>query len=100
MNFKSVTTHLPLELQHRVYLDIERANKLIKFGQFWAALFKVKLYWENAPLLNYGTWELKHGQTDWELVPYDISLCLDTGHAMLGAVSMEEARGRIIDVFN
>ena len=97
--FKSVTTHLPLELQHRIYSHIARGKRLIKFGEFLATLIGVNLYWENAPLLNFGTWDLKHGQTEWELVPYNIPLCFDTGHAILGAKSAEEARKTILTIF-
>lgn len=96
---KSVTTHLPLELQHRMYPDIIRAKRLIRWGMFLARLMRVKLYWENAPLLNYGTWDLKHGQMDWSLVPDTIPLCLDSGHVMLGTKSAEEAREAIQSIF-
>ena len=96
---KSVTTHLPLEFQHRVYKNIGHAWRLIVFGRFLAALFQIKLYWENAPLLNIGAWDLKHGQTEWELVPDDIPLCFDTGHAMLGSRTIEEAREIIRSTF-
>ncbi|MBI4158238.1 MAG: hypothetical protein HY505_01260 [Candidatus Yanofskybacteria bacterium] len=97
--YKSLTTHLPLELQHKFYSNVNRGRKLIKFGQFLAALFRTKLYWENAPLLNYEIWNLKHGQTEWELVPHEIFLCFDTGHAMLGAVSDKNAQEDILSIF-
>ena len=96
---KSVTTHLPLEFQHRVYKNIGHAWRLIVFGRFLAALFQIKLYWENAPLLRYGTWDLKHGPVDWSLVPANISLCFDTGHEMLGASNAAEAQERILNAF-
>lgn len=99
-NGKSLTTHLPLELQHNVYKNTPSAHRLVRFGNHLAALFKVKLYWENAPLLNYGTWDMKRGQTNWELVPRDIPLCLDVGHLMLGSASATEARTRILSLFN
>lgn len=95
----SLTTHLPLEFQHGIYTNKGLAGKLIKFGDTLAALLQVKLYWENAPLLNFGSWELKHGQTEWMLVPKDIALCLDVGHLMLGTASKEEARDTILAVF-
>lgn len=97
--FKSITTHLPLELQHHIYPRRSKGEKLIKFGNFLAALMSVNLYWENAPLLNFETWDLKHGQTEWELVPNNIPLCFDTGHAILGAKSPEEAREIILTIF-
>lgn len=96
---KSITTHLPLELQHRIYPRIKSGRRLIAFGKILAAIFRTKLYWENAPLFNYGVWNLKCGQTDWEIVPYDIALCLDTGHAMIGAQSSDEARNIIRSIF-
>lgn len=99
MSAQSVTSHLPLELQHTDYPHIERGKRLIRTGQFLAALTQTKLYWENAPLFNYGTWDLKHGQTDWGLVPDDIPLCFDTGHAMLGTASADEARKVILIIF-
>ena len=92
---KSVTTHLPLEMQHHIYPRKETGLKLIKFGNFLAALIRVKLYWENAPLLNYGVWDLKHGPTEWDLVPLIIPLCLDTGHLILGSESVREAQDKI-----
>ncbi|MBI4992064.1 MAG: hypothetical protein HZB99_02495 [Candidatus Harrisonbacteria bacterium] len=97
--FKSVTTHLPLELQHHIYPRRKKGERLIKFGEFLAALIQVNLYWENAPLFNFGTWDLKHGQIEWELVPKNIPLCFDTGHAMLGAKSSEKARESILTIF-
>jgi len=98
--YKSLTTHLPLELQHSIYPNVKTGTKLIKFGQIIAALFLVKLYWENAPLLNYGPLNLKHGQIDWNLIPRNIPLCFDMGHEILGAESIEEAKKRIMAVFN
>lgn len=95
---KSVTAHLPLELQHKKYLSTISGMRFVKFGEFMAALFKVPLYWENAPLLNYGIWDLKDGQTEWELVPRNIKLCFDTGHAMLGQKSPEQARENILAI--
>ena len=96
---KSLTTHLPLELQHRVYSRLGVAKKLVESGQFLAALFRINLYWENAPLLNYGTWDLKHGQTEWNLVPYNVPLCFDTGHAILGVLSDKQAQEEILAIF-
>ena len=98
LKVQSVTTHIPLELQHLIYQPKTKGEKLIKFGMSVAALFRTKLYWENAPLLNYGTWDLKHGQTEWDLVSKGIPLCLDTGHLILGAASLEEAQKRIRDI--
>src|SRR3989344_5305871 len=95
---KSVTTHLPLELQHHVYPKVKTATKLVKFGNFLAALVRVKLYWENAPLLNYEAWDLKHGPTEWNLVPLKIPLCLDTGHLILGSESIREAQEKILAI--
>lgn len=96
---KSLTTHLPLELQHHIFPNFKIGLKLIKFGNFLAALLQVKLYWENAPLLNYGVWDLKCGPTEWSLVPHKIPLCLDTGHLMLGSGSIKEAQEKILSIF-
>jgi sugar phosphate isomerase/epimerase len=96
---KSLTTHLPLELQHSIYTNKKLANKLLEFGTRLASVFKVRLYWENSPLLNYGSWDLKHGQTEWELIPRDVPLCLDTGHLILGVSSTEEAQKKILEIF-
>jgi sugar phosphate isomerase/epimerase len=94
---KSVTVHLPLEIQHpKHFVKIKWAKRLIDFGEFWKRALKIPLYWENAPLLNEGTWDLVFGQTKWHLVPGDIDLCLDMGHLMLGAKSVKEARGAIL----
>lgn len=95
---KSITTHLPLELQHTECPRIKAGLRLVKFGNFLAALIRVNLYWENAPLLNYSAWDLKHGPTDWNLVPRKIPLCLDTGHLMLGSGSIKEAQEKILTI--
>jgi len=88
---RSVTAHLPLEFQHPdEFRNIMMANSLIRFGEYLKKLFNIKLYWENAPLLNFGTWDLKYENTDWENVPKNINLCLDTGHLMLGVKTKKE----------
>lgn len=92
----SVTVHLPLELQHpNKFKKLGEANNFIKFGEFWKKKFNKKLYWENSPLLIYGKWNLKYGQSSWELIPNNIELCLDTGHLMLGSRNINIARKRI-----
>ena len=99
LSAKSLTAHLPLEIQHpKIFRNIVWVNKLIRLGEFWKEIFRVKLFWENAPLLVYGTWILKFGQTDWHLVPGNIDLCLDTGHLMQGSQSVSEARKRITKI--
>ncbi len=96
LSAKSLTAHMPLEIQHpRIFRKKELGNRLIGFGEFWKKIFSVKLYWENAPLLIYGTWKLKFGQTDWRLMPETIDLCLDTGHLMQGSKNVSGARKRI-----
>lgn len=98
--YKSLNVHLPLEVQHpTVYPDVGKGLRFVRFGEVLKKLLQIKLFWENAPELNYGSWDLKHGQTDWSLVPTNIDLCLDTGHLMLGAGSDEAARERIQTVF-
>ena len=72
---------------------------MVKFGNLLAKFISVNLYWENAPLLNHETWDLKHGPTDWSLVPTKINLCLDTGHLILGSKSIKEAQDKILTIF-
>jgi sugar phosphate isomerase/epimerase len=96
---KSITVHLPLEILHpKQYKNQRLALCFIEFGQCLRDLTKIKLYWENAPLLKYGSWDLKYGQNSWNLIPNDIDLCLDTGHLMLGAKNVHIARKRIKEV--
>lgn len=83
-NYIDLTVHLPFEIQHTEFLNIKKAKRYIYFGERLKKIFGVSLYWENAPWLNYGTWDLKYKNTNWEHVPKDIELCLDTGHLMLG----------------
>ena len=98
---KSVTVHLPLEILHpKFYKNLTLAKKFINFGEFLTHHLKINLFWENAPLLNYETWTLKHGQNSWKLIPKNIYLCLDTGHLILGARNTREARKRIVKIFN
>jgi sugar phosphate isomerase/epimerase len=92
----SLNVHLPFEIQHpTVFKNYQRGAAMIYVGEQMKQLFGVKLVWENAPLLNVGTWDLAQGQSKWGLVPRSIDLCLDTGHLMLGAESIEQARSRI-----
>lgn len=96
---KSVTAHLPLEIQHPNYFNnLKLALRLIKFGHWWKRFLRISLYWENAPLLNYDSWDLKFGQTEWDLVPKEIDLCLDTGHLILGSRNVKEARKRLREI--
>ncbi len=98
-NCKTVTTHLPLELQHPKYFkNYNLAKNLILFAEFWKKVIGIKLYWENAPLLTYGSWKLKYGQTEWNLIPTDLELCLDSGHLILGSKNTKEARNRIMNI--
>lgn len=95
-NCRSVTTHLPLEIMHPgIYRKLGEARLLIRFGEVVKKLVGMRLYWENAPLLRYRKWNLRHGQMSWKLVPREIELCLDTGHLILGAKTVVEARRRI-----
>lgn len=87
---KSVTVHLPFEIQHREVQNLYKAYCYIWYGQFLKKVFGVKLYWENAPWLQYGTWDLKYTNIEWTYIPYNIELCLDTGHLMLGCKNKEE----------
>ncbi len=84
-NHKDLTVHLPFEIQHREVRNLKKAKRFIYYGEFLKKIFGISLYWENAPWLNYGTWDLKYGNTDWKYIPTDIELCLDTGHLMLGS---------------
>ncbi len=95
-NCISLTAHIPLEIMHpNTYPDKATANRLIRFGTFVSSILGIQLYWENAPLLRYGTWDLLYGQLNWNLIPTKVDLCLDTGHLILGSLSKEEARNRI-----
>lgn len=82
---KDLTVHLPFEIQHSEVRNLKKGKVFIYYGEFLKKLFGINLYWENAPWLNYGTWDLKYGNTDWKHIPKDIEICLDTGHLMLGS---------------
>ncbi len=98
--FLSLNVHLPFEVQHPlVYTHLERGIQFVRFGEGLKKLFDIALYWENSPEQNYGSWDLKFGQTDWTHIPRNIELCLDTGHLMLGSQSIQAARERIEGVF-
>lgn len=93
---KSLTAHLPFEIQHwQLFGPKENGYKFIYFGERLKKLFNIKLYWENAPLLDTSTWGLKNENTSWVFIPYDIDITLDTGHAMLGGNSKESAQKSI-----
>lgn len=95
---KSVTNHLPFEVEHPAEFNTFSkmlAKTYIFYGQFLKQLFAVKLYWENSPVLNVGSWDLKYGQTDWQKVPGFLELTLDTGHLILGSRNKKEARDRL-----
>ncbi len=94
--YLSLNAHLPLEVQHpRAFSRPNRGLNFIRFGERLKKLFKIKLFWENAPAQKYQTWDLKFGQTDWNNVPDSIDLTLDTGHLILGAKNITDARTRI-----
>lgn len=88
--YKSLTVHLPFEIQHAEVSNLESGLRYINYGQSLKTIFCINLYWENAPWLNRGTWDLKYGNTDWSNVPRNIDLCLDTGHLMLGCKDKED----------
>lgn len=97
----SLTTHLPFEIQHPdefSTLQQDVAKGFLYYGEFLKHIFHVPLYWENCPIFNVGTWDLQNGQTDWSRIPKSISLCLDTGHLLMGAKSQSEAKERIAQV--
>ena len=99
----SVTHHLPFEIEHpKEFRAINRkiAVGFVIYGELLKKVFRVKLYWENSPVLNVGSWDLKYGQTDWTSVPLFIDLCVDTGHIMLGAKNKTDARRRIAFLFH
>jgi sugar phosphate isomerase/epimerase len=95
LKHKSLTVHLPYEVQHPEVYNLKSAYKYISFGERLKKVFGIKLFWENAPWLNYGTWDLKYKNTDWQHVPFNIDLCLDTGHLMLGAKSTAKFQGSL-----
>ena len=99
--YKSLNVHLPFEIQHpKNYPNIKNGIVFIRYGELLKRIFKINLYWENAPEEVYGQWTLKNGQTDWSLVPLDIDLCLDIGHISLGSKSTVEARNLIDSLLN
>lgn len=100
-NYSTLNVHIPFEIQHPSYYSYLKGIKAytyIVFGEILKKAFRTKLYWENAPMLNYGRWDLARGQTDWTHIPKWIELCLDTGHHMLGSKDVDEARQRIVDI--
>ena len=98
----SITHHLPFEIEHPQEFGVlgkKAAFGFILYGELLKRIFGVKLFWENSPILNVGSWDLKYGQTDWSSVPLFIELCVDMGHVMLGAKNKTEARKRITFLF-
>lgn len=93
--YKSLTVHLPYEIQHPEVLDLAKALSYINYGQFLKVIFSINLYWENAPWLNHGTWDLRYGNTDWSNIPRNTDLCLDTGHLMLGCKDKDDFLNRL-----
>ncbi|OGM18893.1 hypothetical protein A2686_05185 [Candidatus Woesebacteria bacterium RIFCSPHIGHO2_01_FULL_38_10] len=87
---KSLTVHLPYEIQHAEVRDVKRGEFYISYGEVLKRNFSIKLYWENAPWLEHRNWSLKYDNTDWTYVPRTIDLCLDTGHLMLGCKNRDE----------
>lgn len=94
-NYKSLTVHLPFEIQHKEVKNLKKAHAFINFGEILKRLFNIKLYWENAPWLNYGSWDLKYKNTLWKDIPKNIDLCLDTGHLMLGERNKKVFYGKL-----
>lgn len=95
--YSSLTTHLPYNLTEGSNYHI--ARNFVLFGELLSKLLGIKIYWEYAPALNYGTWTLKNINLDWQnifkKIPENILLCLDTGHVMLGSATKEDARSVI-----
>lgn len=92
----SLNVHLPFEVQHPArYPHLSRGLLFIDFGEHLKRIFKIPLYWENAPEQHFGVWDLVGGQTQWDHVPTHIDLTLDTGHLMLGSADIAEARKRM-----
>lgn len=95
----SLNVHLPYEIQHPdAYPNLKDGLEFIQYGESLKQQLGVPLYWENAPELVYGTWELAHGQTEWWFVPHTIDLTLDVGHLMIGSKDIPEARTRIEEI--
>lgn len=89
-----ITIHVPYELMHIELNDKSiLAFKFIAYGEWLKRIFHIPLYWENAPWLDYGTWDLKYipAYIYFELLPTTIEYCLDTGHVMLGMKSKKNA---------
>lgn len=95
VGYKSLTVHLPFEIQHPEMGDVKKGKLYISYGQILKKILGINLYWENAPWLDHKSWSLKHENTDWTYVPYTIDLCLDTGHLMLGCRDNSEFLERL-----
>lgn len=94
----SLTVHLPYELQHPPFRgQLLNGIKFVNFGEKLKEIFKVRLYWENAPWLNVGTWDLKYPQ-DYGFIAATskAEYCLDTGHLILGCRSAKLARAHLL----
>lgn len=82
---QTLTVHFPYELLHTELLEYYRNGvRFVKFGEWLKKVFKIKLYWENAPWLNVGVWDLKFRSKGMYIANSKVDLCLDVGHLMLG----------------
>ncbi|MBN8548497.1 MAG: hypothetical protein J0M12_04200 [Deltaproteobacteria bacterium] len=84
--------HLPLETQFIEHQDEASARCFMDFVDAVGKAAGVTPVWENAPLLEDGTWRLIRNT---EHIPHDRLLCLDTGHLILGSRDQTEALARI-----
>ena len=89
--YTSLTVHLPYELQHpHIFHNKKLGNFYIKFGELFKKILGINLVWENAPALVVGKWSLAYGQTNFDNIPTNVNLCLDTGHLMLSSKNPEK----------
>jgi len=74
--YKSLTVHLPYELQHsHVFPNRQIGNYYIRFGELLKKALRINVVWENAPALVIGKWSLAYGQTNFDNIPSDVDLC-------------------------
>ena len=82
-NPKNITFHFPLEIMFASMINIKKGNSYVEWVEAVAKKLGVLVVWENIAFLNEKDWSLKE-QAIWKYIPKNVSLCLDTGHIILG----------------
>ncbi|MCR4326899.1 MAG: hypothetical protein NUV52_04580 [Candidatus Roizmanbacteria bacterium] len=70
----------------------------MSYIEWVASLLSVEVVWENIAFLCTLDWSLVE-QMNWDLIPSNVYLCLDTGHLMLGSKNPEKTIAKILNVF-